>query len=37
MTGELAGAVAPSGAEVRGVGRAVAAVPELLGAWVGAA
>ena len=35
--GELAEAVAPSGAEVRGVGRAVTAVPGLSGVWAGAA
>ena len=37
MSGELAGTAAPSGAEVRGVGRAVTAMPGLPGAWAGAA
>ena len=36
-TGELAGTVAPSSAEVRGVGGAVTVVPGLSGAWAGAA
>ena len=37
MPGELAGTVAPSSTEARGVGRAVATVPGLSGVWAGAA
>jgi len=37
VSGELAGTVAPSSAEVNGLGRAMAAVPGLSGEWAGAA